>query len=139
MSGAPLQVPHPEKMDPEDVADRIRGGAKNLVIVDVRDGDYAGGHIKGCINVPSSVFNDGWRAADGLLNKFKSVPEPQTFVFHCMKSQVRGPSCAQRFVERINAQGLPAGMPVPEVWILRGGYEGWEMRYHDADDGLVEK
>lgn len=29
-----------------------------VAVVDVRDDDFEGGHIKGCIHVPSTVFQD---------------------------------------------------------------------------------
>lgn len=133
----PVTLPEPPRVDPEDVAEQFRGGATNLVIVDVRDGDFAGGHIKGCINIPSAVFNDGFDAIDQLIDRYKSAPTT-SFVFHCMKSQQRGPSAAKRFVGRLNDRGLPAGMGVPEVSILRGGYEAWELRY-STDGDMVEK
>ncbi len=132
-----VTLPTPAKVDPEDVAVLVRDGAANLVIVDVRDGDFAGGHIKGCTNIPSLQINDEYRAIDKLIDQYKAAPAT-TFVFHCMKSQQRGPAAAQRFVDRINERGLPAGMSVPTVSILRGGYEAWEMRY-ETDSGLVEK
>ena len=90
-----VTLPTPQKIDPEDVVEQIRGGANpNLVIVDVRDGDFAGGHIKGCTNIPSAQINDGFSAIDRLIDQYKAAP-PTTFVFHCMKSQQRGPAAAQ--------------------------------------------
>ena len=74
-----LSLPDPDKIDPEDIAEWIRThDSKNLVIVDVRDDDFVeGGHIKGCINIPSGVFMDKWSSCDGLLTKYAANSEAQ--------------------------------------------------------------
>jgi hypothetical protein len=40
---------------------------------------------------------------------------PYSFIFHCMESQIRGPTCAQRFVNRLAQKNVPAGMAPPIV------------------------
>jgi rhodanese-related sulfurtransferase len=52
-------------------------------VVDVRDDDFAGGHVKGCLRAPFQEYEAG--VAD-LVSKLKDVP---TVVFHCTLSQVR--------------------------------------------------
>ncbi|ETV99261.1 hypothetical protein, variant 3 [Aphanomyces invadans] len=55
--------------------------AKSAVrIVDVRDVDFAGGHIRGAINVPEEHFHDD-DEVDNFVEEMKSVP---TVIFHCM-------------------------------------------------------
>ena len=40
-----------------------------------------------------------------------------SFIFHCMESQVRGPCCARRFVQRFEQKKLehPQGVALPIV------------------------
>lgn len=57
--------------------------ARDFIVVDVRDDDYAGGNVKGSINIPSREF---LMNLDGLITKTKGVP---LVIFHCTLSQVR--------------------------------------------------
>ncbi|RHY25057.1 hypothetical protein DYB25_001325 [Aphanomyces astaci] len=111
--------------------------ARNAVrIVDVRDGDFAGGHIRGAINVPEEHFQDD-DDVDNFVDEMKTVP---TIIFHCMMrcallhpvscshpplilcSQVRGPFCAHRFQSRVNAVLEHAAIK-PKVLVLTGGFQ----------------
>lgn len=56
---------------------------KDFLVVDVRDDDYAGGNIKGCLNQPSRDF---LMTVDGLVKQIKEVP---IVIFHCALSQIR--------------------------------------------------
>ena len=56
---------------------------KDFAIIDVRDDDYIGGNIKGCINYPSRDF---LMNVDTLVRETKDVP---LVIFHCMLSQAR--------------------------------------------------
>lgn len=56
---------------------------KDFLVVDVRDDDYTGGNIKGCLNQPSKDF---LTTVDGLVKQTKEVP---IVIFHCALSQVR--------------------------------------------------
>ncbi|RMX69379.1 hypothetical protein KXD40_001839 [Peronospora effusa] len=90
---------------------------KRPVIIDVRDTDFAGGHIRSAVNIPEDNFMDD-DDVDALVNKYK---EEDIIVFHCMMSQVRGPSCAKRFKARMEV--LLEDKHKPRVLILHGGYE----------------
>ena len=57
--------------------------AKDFLVIDVRDDDYAGGNIKGARNYPSREF---LLNVDKLVSETKNVP---VMVFHCTLSQVR--------------------------------------------------
>lgn len=58
-----------------------------LVVVDVRDDDFAGGNIPSAINVPSQrLLSHDQKALDGLIEKTKGA---EVVVFHCALSQVR--------------------------------------------------
>lgn len=84
-------------------------------VVDVRDSDYEGGHIRGCTHVPAHQFlaNVGAYAARWRND--------QRVVFHCMLSQVRGPKCATRLAATL-ADGPPGG---PDVFVLDGGWSAF--------------
>lgn len=56
---------------------------KDFVVVDVRDDDRVGGHIKHSVNMPSGEF---LMNVDKLVKETKEVP---LLVFHCALSQVR--------------------------------------------------
>lgn len=56
---------------------------KDYLVVDVRDDDYRGGNVKGCLNVPSEKFS---QKLDDLLEQTKDIP---IIIFHCALSQQR--------------------------------------------------
>lgn len=65
-----------------------------VMILDVRDEDFAGGHIKGCKNVPSYELS-----SEDELDKFITTHLSDgidTVIVHCYLSQQRGPTCARR-------------------------------------------
>ncbi|KAK3954266.1 hypothetical protein QBC32DRAFT_336669 [Pseudoneurospora amorphoporcata] len=68
------------------------GSPTSLAIIDVRDDDYIGGHIKGSQNVPSHKL-------DAMLPTLvRQLQDKETVVFHCALSQQRGPSAALRYI-----------------------------------------
>ena len=74
--------------------------SKQVTIVDVRNDDFVGGHIPSAINIP---YGDEWETdefLDEVVEKVKSRGHSQ-IVFHCMKSQQRGPYCARQFARRL--------------------------------------
>jgi hypothetical protein len=56
---------------------------KDYLVVDVRDWDFIGGHIRNCRNEPSTTFSD---TLDDLVRDTKDVPQ---VIFHCALSQQR--------------------------------------------------
>lgn len=63
-----------------DYAELVKNGA---IIIDVRSkGEYAGGHIKGSINIP----------LDQLENKLSSIKSKDTVVITCCASGMRSGS-----------------------------------------------
>lgn len=71
------------KIDPEDVAELVRATylskgdveeTKSFVIIDVRDDDYRGGHIRGSCNIPSSVFMEHSHVIDQLIERYNNGP-----------------------------------------------------------------
>jgi rhodanese-related sulfurtransferase len=96
---------------------------KDLAIIDVRDDDYIGGHIKGAQNVPSGTHDVAMPELARTLKDKKKV------VFHCMLSQQRGPKAARRYIterERLLKGVEGNGKDEQEVLVLRGGFEKWQ-------------
>ncbi|KAH3662208.1 hypothetical protein OGAPHI_005456 [Ogataea philodendri] len=93
-----------------------------FLVVDVRDSDYIGGHIRSGLHVPSSRVGANCSA---ILQQMKDT-KADSVVFHCALSQQRGPSAAMRFLRFLSDQD-----PVPDVnvYVLRGGFVNWQQLY----------
>ncbi len=77
---------------------------RQFSIIDVReDGDFHGGHIATAKNIPSNDWTN-----DGVV---ESVAESHrgtgTVIIHCMHSKVRGPTCALKLMEFLEASDIP--------------------------------
>ncbi|KAG9244407.1 hypothetical protein BJ878DRAFT_72425 [Calycina marina] len=133
----------------------------NLAIVDVRDSDHIGGHIKHSTHVPSQTL--GTRIPE-LVRKLQ---DKKIVVFHCALSQQRGPSAALRYLrerERLLGAGKETvggvlkknsadkgrdGEDVEGEWedvevekeqkvyVLERGFVGWQEEYAE-DERLTE-
>lgn len=64
----------------------------SLAIIDVRDDDHIGGHIKGSSHIPSSTLDFK------IPELVRKLQDKDTVVFHCALSQQRGPSAALRYL-----------------------------------------
>src|SRR6201996_4721979 len=83
--------------------------SSSIAIVDVRGSDYIGGHIRGCLNVPSSDLD--WRTPELV----RTLKEKEIVVFHCALSQQRGPAAALRYLrERERLLGASGGVESSE-------------------------
>lgn len=100
------------------------GKQKDLAIIDVRDSDHIGGHIKTSRHVPSATL--GARMPE-LVRELQDVP---VVVFHCALSQQRGPTAALSYLRerrRIVARQDPeAGEKQQKVFVLQGGFQSWQ-------------
>ncbi|KAK1972313.1 Rhodanese-like protein [Colletotrichum sublineola] len=113
----------------------------SVAVVDVRDDDYIGGHIKGCINIPSRNFE---AMMPTLVRRLEGK---KTVVFHCALSQQRGPSAALRYLrecERMKASKKSSetadettNTEPPAVFVLDRGFVGWQEAYGE-DERLTE-
>lgn len=63
---------------------------KDYVVVDVRDEDFVGGNIRGCLHIPSQKYEELFNE---LYTKVKDIP---TVIFHCAYSQARSVSLQLR-------------------------------------------
>lgn len=129
-----------------------QGLPANTAVVDVRDSDHIGGHIRGSTWVPSSQLD--YKTPE-LVRELK---DKEVVVFHCALSQQRGPSAALRYLrekERLDGlTGLESKGEVREerpgggereaekkgkqrVYVLKGGFTEWQEKYGE-DEVLTE-
>ncbi|EAQ87786.1 hypothetical protein CHGG_04405 [Chaetomium globosum CBS 148.51] len=117
-----------------EAQERATSGDPTIAIIDVRDDDYIGGHIKGSLNIPS-------RTLDAMLPTLvRQLQDKQTVVFHCALSQQRGPAAALRYLrerERIAGEGGKDGVVEQKVFVLDRGFVGWQEVYGE-DERLTE-
>ncbi|KAG8710517.1 hypothetical protein FRC09_000088 [Ceratobasidium sp. 395] len=140
-------------ISPTELSELIKSDKKPMkdyAVVDVRDDDFIGGNIVGCVRAPS---NDYLTTVDGLVTKTKDVPK---MIFHCALSQqrqvtgtlqqegiypnllCRGPKAARIYAATRNGR-LGAGETSPqEIYVLRGGFTEFQALFKD-DPVLVEK
>lgn len=125
--------------------------SSKLAIVDVRDDDHIGGHIKSSQWVPINQF-------DARMPEVLRVNAGKDrVVFHCMLSQQRGPKAALTYAraraERVKKDRREAGTDEDgedgnvvdgegriggqEVCVLEGGFDNWR-RYYAEDQKLTE-
>lgn len=103
-------------------------GKGKFAIVDVRDSDYIGGHIKGCYHYPAGNFHTSLPQLQQKLieNEIDDV------VFHCALSQVRGPRSTLMFLRSLNEVQDPndrAFFDKLSVSVLQGGFTSWQQKY----------
>uniref|UniRef100_K3WPS9 protein-tyrosine-phosphatase n=1 Tax=Globisporangium ultimum (strain ATCC 200006 / CBS 805.95 / DAOM BR144) TaxID=431595 RepID=K3WPS9_GLOUD len=129
-----MSVRYLERISATELVETLRSPtARRPLIIDVRDTDFVGGHIRSAVNLPEENFIED-DDVDALVEKYK---DEDTIVFHCMMSQIRGPSCARRFLSRM-AVVLENEDKKPNVRVLAGGYQHFSRIYKDDAD-LIEK
>ncbi|KAK9857706.1 hypothetical protein MYU51_019875 [Penicillium brevicompactum] len=97
------------------------GEPSDLAIVDVRDSDHVGGHIRSSTWVPSSTLDVR------MPELIRTLKDKKMVVFHCALSQQRGPSAALRYArERESALGQDQPQ---QVFVLEGGFVEWQQKY----------
>lgn len=107
-----------KRIQPEELATQLRSSSRpKISIIDVRDSDYIGGHIRGCQNIPTQQHD---YAIPELVRKLK---DQEMVVFHCTLSQQRGPGSALKYLrekERLGADDKQ------KVVVLDGGFSKWQ-------------
>ncbi|OAA36768.1 Rhodanese-like protein [Beauveria brongniartii RCEF 3172] len=125
-----------KRISAKDLSERIlaeRDSAEpTYAIIDVRDDDYLGGHIRGGFHAASEKL-------DVLMpTLLRRLEGKKTVVFHCALSQQRGPSAALRYLrERMATSSSSGESPQQEVLVLDRGFEGWRQVYGE-DERLTE-
>ncbi|KAI3392928.1 hypothetical protein diail_4977 [Diaporthe ilicicola] len=86
----------------------LKSADKSVAVIDVRDGDHIGGHIKGSRWVPSHQFEE-W-----LPTLLRQLEDTRTVVFHCALSKQRGPSAALRYIRERESRFGEDSVAAPE-------------------------
>lgn len=148
-----------EYMTRESLASSIQNSPSETLpdktaVIDVRDSDHVGGHIKGSTWVPSSQLD--YKTPELI----RTLKDKEVVVFHCALSQQRGPSAALRYLrekERLEggeaeeAAGGDGGdegegkeqntnkanKKEQKVYVLKGGFTEWQEKYGE-DKKLTE-
>ncbi|KAK6201529.1 Rhodanese-like domain-containing protein [Scheffersomyces amazonensis] len=108
-------------------------GQGKFAVVDVRDSDYIGGHIRGCYHYPAGNFS--YTLPD--LQERLFTNGINDVVFHCALSQVRGPGSTIKFINSLNGINDPEReqyFSSLRVWVLRGGFTKWQEEYGEDSD-----
>jgi Cdc25 family phosphatase len=100
-----------------------------VAVLDCRDDDFAGGNIRGAINLPAEAFYGDSSAVDELID---TLAGKSRVVVHCFLSQQRGPRCAARLAQRLQERGL-----TQQVLVMSGGWQRFS-RLYGSDPQLVE-
>ena len=130
-----------------DSADNSPKLPSNMAVVDVRDNDHIGGHIRGSTWVPSSELD--YKTPELVRN----LKDKEVVVFHCALSQQRGPSAALRYLrekkrlepetkvvkeggeevkegdETENTEVQAKDAKEQKVVVLSGGFTKWQEKY----------
>lgn len=121
--------------------------ASKVAVVDVRDNDYVGGHVKDSIHAPIDQLDAR------MPELLRTLKDKDKVVFHCMLSQQRGPKAALAYARakanEVAKQGEDKGEQAKnddertrkfggqEICVLEGGFGQWQSRYGD-DKKLTE-
>ncbi|TWU77314.1 hypothetical protein ED733_004977 [Metarhizium rileyi] len=109
---------------------------RSYAIIDVRDDDHIGGHIRGSTHIPSGQL-------DAMMPTLvRKLQDKKTVIFHCALSQQRGPSAALKYMREkdvlLRSVGGKGEMGAEqEVYVLDRGFVGWQQVYGD-DERLTE-
>jgi rhodanese-related sulfurtransferase len=114
-----------------DLASMLKTQKPGVSIIDVRDDDYIGGHIKGSQNVPVQTHDYK------MPELVRTLRDQDIIIFHCTLSQQRGPGSALRYLRErrsmIDAGTVPKrkdGADLEEaqqVKVLDGGFSKWQQ------------
>lgn len=114
-----------------DLASMLKAQTPGVSIIDVRDDDYIGGHIKGSQNFP--VRTHDYKMPELV----RTLRDQDIIIFHCTLSQQRGPGSALRYLRErrsmIDAGTIPKrkdGVDLDEaqqVKVLNGGFSKWQQ------------
>lgn len=120
-------------------ANEAAGLPPHIAVIDVRDSDHIGGHIRGSTWVPSGELD--YKMPEVL----RTMREKEVVVFHCALSQQRGPGAALRYLrEKERTEGREKeevdegeGNKKQKVVVLSGGFTEWQEKY-GRDERLTE-
>ena len=102
--------------DKKVVAQAIRNGYKDFLVIDLRRNDYKGGRIRGALNLPAQSM---YPALDDIYTLAEQAGKKNVYV-HCGSSGGR----ATRAVGWLDEVAEKNGNTV-KIYVLQGGIKGW--------------
>lgn len=125
-------------LKPQQLKTDLASTDTKVAVVDVRDEDHIGGHIRGSQWVPSAQLEAR------IPELLRLNADKDKVIFHCMHSQQRGPRAAltyarakARDTEKQTRSGTakPSASSDPlggqRVCVLEGGFGSWQQSYGD--------
>jgi rhodanese-related sulfurtransferase len=113
----------------------LSSSQSNIAIIDVRDSDHVGGHIKGSTWIPNNTLD--FRIPELL----RTLKDKDKVIFHCALSQQRGPKAALTYARQREALAGKllgdAEKKEQEICVLDGGFNMWQAKYGE-DERLTE-
>ena len=107
--------------------------SQTYAIIDVRDSDHIGGHIRGSIHIPSTTLDYK------IPELVRQLKDKDSVVFHCSLSQQRGPGAGLRYArERKRLLGNDVQDPNAEVSEESDGTAGSRQKIYILDGGFVK-
>lgn len=123
-----------EFLQPENVKAILKDPTQSCktLIVDVRDDDFAGGHIRGCVNIPCwELVSAGSSSMEEFIKTYCQSGTTDTLIFHCYLSQQRGPLAARRVAERLNQ--LDGEHGIKQICVLSHGWRRFSRMYGEDE------
>lgn len=118
---------------PEALVTLLRNPTSNIIVVDVRNDDRAGGHIRNSVHIPAQQFKNS------TSHYYHAWRDKDAIIFHCMVSQMRGPSCAMAMARTADQeQGQDGGEKGPKIQVLQGGFSAFAMLFSKENEDLFE-
>ncbi|KAH3680098.1 hypothetical protein WICMUC_000556 [Wickerhamomyces mucosus] len=121
-------------LSPEELKNWIihPNSTNKFIVIDVRTSDYLYGKIPQSVNYPSNTF--GLKTIDKILDNWK-WEDGYKYVFHCMRSEVRGPKSLAKFITSLkNIYGIDNinDQLKDRCYLLKGGLKLWNEKYGDV-------
>ncbi|KAL9710082.1 hypothetical protein Ac2012v2_006377 [Leucoagaricus gongylophorus] len=117
----------PDALTVEQVAAMIRDpsqGRKDFTVIDVRQNDHTGGHVRGSFQCPAQSFYDD---SPGYFERFK---DSEKVIFYCQSSNGRGSRCAGWYQDYLDSVGCNSS----EAYIMAGGIKEWMGKFKGEED-----
>jgi Cdc25 family phosphatase len=144
----PTTIADITRVSPEKLSSLLlsENTSSSVAVIDVRDSDHIGGHIKSSTWVPSNELEAR------IPELIRLHGDKDKVVFHCTLSQQRGPSAALKFARALRDkqqkeskdkhksgedEGSTEAKEEPEVCVLEGGFGVWQSKYGE-DERLTE-
>jgi arsenite methyltransferase len=137
----PAAKSQPPGISAVEVAALIRSshmGTDEFAVIDLRRGDYEGGHVAGSFQRHAQTFYDN---LDSFHREFGGR---RRLVFYCSSSKGRGPRCGGWYQDYLNEftaheeNATEPSLPKPEVLVLEGGMKEWLKKFAKDSPDLIE-